>query len=739
VGGEFTQGQVRLEGDLDRFPFDQPGSGIFTVGAQFERTTLRYRPEWPAISRIDGTLSIDRRQLDVKVDRAESKGVHLGASSIHVPDLLGDPLLQIVLSAEADADEALRYVKATPLKEAVAGSVPALQVEGRAALDMNLRLPYNHALDLRYAGTLQVNASRLAAVPDQPPLTQLSAKIQFDERSFNGRGSGQLLGGPADLTLVMQPDQGVVLTVQGTASLAAIAQAYSMPLQDRVQGQTGYRGTLVSRGQALDFVLDSDLRGVAIDLPAPFEKSADTALPLHIERGIRPAEAGASRDSLEIKLGQVLAATGAYREGAGGSRLERLGVGLGGAPVVLPGRRGVQINASLKTVDADRLMALVPAQGLPGAGTEGMTLSELALQTPELLLFGRRFAHVNLRAQSQAPHWVINMASDEATGSLTWSPEGHGRLSGQFSNLTVPQSVPGAAQQDIANSLPAMQIKAQRFTMNNRDFGRLELAAEDQDGGWRISHFSLEAPEGSITAEGLWRSQPGLGQVNVDVSIKASDAGKYLTRLGQPGTLQGGDATLNGHLRWNGVPYAVHYPSLEGEVELHAEKAQFLKVEPGVGRLLGVFSLQTLPRRITLDFRDVFSDGFAFDLVEASGQIHNGILTTHDFRMVGPAAAVSLDGTLDLAGETQNLRARIVPEVGGGLAASAGLALLNPVVGLGALIAQGFIKNPLGRLFAYDYDISGPWADPKVERVGEHPVAIGAEGGKPPGSATRAP
>ncbi len=130
-----------------------------------------------------------------------------------------------------------------------------------------------------------------------------------------------------------------------------------------------------------------------------------------------------------------------------------------------------------------------------------------------------------------------------------------------------------------------------------------------------------------------------------------------------------------------------------------------------------MLSLQSLPRRISLDFRDVFSDGFAFDDIAASATIAKGVLTTDDFRMAGPAAAVVIKGDTDLANEVQNLHVKVVPVLGDSIAAVAGLALLNPVVGLGTLIAQRLLRDPLGQIFAYEYAVTGHWADPKVERM----------------------
>ncbi|MGP1682820.1 MAG: YhdP family protein, partial [Giesbergeria sp.] len=144
---------------------------------------------------------------------------------------------------------------------------------------------------------------------------------------------------------------------------------------------------------------------------------------------------------------------------------------------------------------------------------------------------------------------------------------------------------------------------------------------------------------------------------------------------------------------------------------------QFLKIEPGIGKLLGILSLQALPRRITLDFRDIFSDGFAFDTITGTAAVANGVLHTQDFAMRGPSAQVAMSGNIDLDRETQSLRVRVVPSLGDSLSVAGGLMLANPIAGVASLLAQRLFKDPLGRVFAYEYAVTGSWVDPKVEKV----------------------
>ena len=133
-------------------------------------------------------------------------------------------------------------------------------------------------------------------------------------------------------------------------------------------------------------------------------------------------------------------------------------------------------------------------------------------------------------------------------------------------------------------------------------------------------------------------------------------------------------------------------------------------------KLLGILSLQALPRRVTLDFRDVFSEGFAFDEIAGTAKITRGVATTENFRIQGPAARVTMSGEVDLAQETQKLRVRIVPQVTETVAI-AGALFGGPIAGVAAYLAQKILKDPLGQAVAFEYDVTGTWSDPTVKRV----------------------
>jgi uncharacterized protein YhdP len=143
--------------------------------------------------------------------------------------------------------------------------------------------------------------------------------------------------------------------------------------------------------------------------------------------------------------------------------------------------------------------------------------------------------------------------------------------------------------------------------------------------------------------------------------------------------------------------------------------------------LLGILSLQALPRRITLDFRDIFSEGFAFDEIVGAVKINRGNATLDNFRIQGPAARVLMSGEVDLARETQKLRVRIAPHLSDTVSI-AGALVGGPIAGVAAYLAQKVLKDPIDQMVSYEYDVTGKWAEPTVKRV----AAPITEAGKAP-------
>lgn len=724
VAGPVTDVQFRLRGNPGDFPFDDPQQGEFRITGKVTGGTLDYAPGWPAITNVDADVVFHGRKLSITSRRAAVFGIALAKVSAGFPDyLVDDPELAIDGQAEGPLADFLKFIDASPVRGMLEDATAGWTGEGRARLALRVGLPLETPERTRVRGTFRFSGNELTMGPGEVPLTQLNGAVEFTESAISARELvAQTLGG----RIAAQIDThagAMTATVQGSVDSAQLVGQAGLPFAAAVRGPLAFQYTERRRGGARTTVFESSLAGVTLGLPAPFAKAADEAWPLRIER--RPLEsapgAPAGREAVTLSLAQRMSAEGILRTEGGRTTIERAGVGLGDVGVQLPDRPGVFIAGNLKTLDLDRLLPVLAESAARRTAAEA-ALTALSLRAGMLTVVGREFHDVIVKAQfSSAQTWQASVEAREMAGEVAWRPEGQGLLTARLKHLAHPDSardaLPGAG---TARRLPAVNVVADRYLLQGRDLGRLELDAVNERNGWRLEKLALTAPEGAINAKGLWR--PGAGgevdETDLQVTVRTDDAGKYLARFGQPDTLARGTAGLDARVRWRGPIAAIDFPTLTGTVSFEAEKGQFVKLKPGIGRLLGVLSLQSLPRRVTLDFNDIFSEGFAFDTIRGTATIAQGIARTEDLTMVGPAATIAITGQADLARETQDLVVRVVPAIGDSVAAAAAVALLNPIVGIGALLAQRLLKDPIGQMLAYSYRVSGPWDDPKVERVG---------------------
>jgi uncharacterized protein YhdP len=206
----------------------------------------------------------------------------------------------------------------------------------------------------------------------------------------------------------------------------------------------------------------------------------------------------------------------------------------------------------------------------------------------------------------------------------------------------------------------------------------------------------------------------------MNFKLDIADSGGLLNRLGMKDVIRKGSGKMEGQVAWLGSPLTLDYPSMTGAFNVNIESGQFLKADPGIAKLLGVLSLQALPRRLTLDFRDVFSEGFAFDFLRGDVTIEQGIAKTNNLQMKGVNAAVLMEGSAHIAQETQDIKVVVVPELNAGTA-SLIATVVNPALGLGSFLAQLFLRRPLMEAATQEFHIDGGWADPKITKVQRTP------------------
>jgi uncharacterized protein YhdP len=371
------------------------------------------------------------------------------------------------------------------------------------------------------------------------------------------------------------------------------------------------------------------------------------------------------------------------------------------------------------------------AVSLPDTGLESYFYpASVQLRATRLQLMGKQFDDMQLSLNQQKGNWKASMKSSQVAGTLSWNEaalaQANSNITGRFDYLKIPASAAREVTELLdgkksQTQLPGLDIVVDQFELVNKKMGRLELQASNQlvsgRSEWQLRKINLKNPDAELKATGKWLQHADAGQTQLEYVLEIQHAGQLLNRLGFANVLQGGKGKIEGNLRWTGSPFAMDLPSMTGKIQLDLAAGQFLKVDPGAAKLLGVLSMQSLPRRLTLDFRDVFSEGFAFDGINGNAVIEKGLAHTENLKMRGLNATVLMAGKADLVHETQDLHVVVIPVVNAGAASVVYGLAVNPVIGLGTFLAQLFLREPLAKAFTFEYGVTGSWTEPVVKKL----------------------
>jgi uncharacterized protein (TIGR02099 family) len=730
---------------------------------------------WPALTQLNGELVIDRAQLQVRAARARmgaANGMQVHKLEAVIPDL-NHATVTVNAEVKGPLAEGLGIVNSSPLASMTGKALGRAVANGAADIKLKLVLPIADIEKSLVQGSVSLNNNDLQITPEAPKLTRGRGVVSFSETGFSLVGTqARMLGGDVRLeggTVVQAAVNGavngagngagngarplapIVIRASGTATADGLRQAREIAPLARLgpyaSGSAAYTAVLGFRRGELELLVTSNLQGLALSLPAPLNKSAEAVLPLRLEtalvrESLLPGLGGTLRlqDQLTVELGR--AASVVYVRDLSGPEPRVLhgsvAVGLApqeSAPMPL---EGVAANINLSGVDLDTWGAvLTQAAGtsLATTATLGYLPSSLAVRALELTFGGRKLHNVVVGGTREGRLWKANLQATELNGYLEYrqpSDAGAGRVFARLARLTI---APGAAKEVEAlldeqpASIPALDIVVEDFELRGKHVGRVEVEAINRGAGtaareWRLNKFNLITPEAVLTASGNWaavgsptaRGTTDRRRTVMNFKLDITDGGELLSRFGMKGVVRKGHGKMEGQVAWMGSPITLDYPSMTGAFTVNVEEGQFLKADPGIAKLLGVLSLQALPRRLTLDFRDVFSEGFVFDFFRGDLTIEQGIAKTNNLQMKGVNAAVLMEGWADIGKETQDLKVVVVPEINAGTA-SLIASVINPAVGLGTFLAQMFLRRPLSEAATQEFHIDGSWTDPKVTKV----------------------
>jgi len=711
---------VTIKGNLADFPYPNNKLGLFRVTAKISNGMLDYAPGWPKIDGIKLNMLFEGARMELNANAGYLLGNQIMKAKVSIPVLHTEqPVLDIIGEVQGPISEGLKYINTSPLVSLMRGFTEGLHTTGNGKLGLELHIPLHNTEATAVKGVYVVSNASMAA-EGVPELTKLTGKLEFTESMLRAQNINTwVYGGPAQFSLLTGKDHVIRINARGRITDAGLKQAFGAGLTDRITGSTDWAGNINILDKQLDLAITSNLVGLASSLPAPLSKGSLDSMLMRFDK----KQTSPSQDYITVSLGNVLGVKLLRTNQQGMLKPERGEIGINVVPE-LPAQAGINVRGNLDYLDLDEWQNILDKAGSANGNSSksSLNIGKIDLAINMLDAFDRRINALKLIAKPVSDGWAFSLQSREITGDAQWSNQSigqsNGKLSAKLKSLTIPSAAPNTAElrtqgnfKQQAQSYPALDITAENFEFGKKKLGRLELQASEQNEDWSIEKLRIINPDSTLTAEGEWHNWKRNPNTRMTLSWDINDLGKTLDRFGYPNTVKGGDADLTGQLKWSGSPHEFDIPGLSGNLQLDARHGQILKIQPGVGRLFSVLSLQNLPRRLTFDFRDVFSSGFTFDKISASVKIDRGVMRSDDFKMEGPTARVEMKGETDLQKETQHLYIKVTPYISDSLsiAALAG----GPVVGAAAFVAQKLLKDPINKLAADEYEIVGTWDNPQ--------------------------
>jgi uncharacterized protein (TIGR02099 family) len=708
-----------------KFPF-RGGEGEFVAVADVSDATLDYFPGFAPLTAASGTATFRNAGLTATLRSGAVGKLTLARAEVGIADLK-EPVIDVDAAAIGDVGAALELLQKSPLGPTLGSQFMQLSGSGPAEHAFRLHLPTREPRSRDYVVRTNLREVTLMLPALREPAQRVTGEFQLHNDDATATSlHGSFLDGPFELDV--EPGQtgasvsaAVALRAHGRAKGARLPAFVGFPDAIRMTGGTDWRldGRLERRGTAgrwwTGIDVSSDLQGLEIEAPRPFAKAAAdsraTNVSLEFEQDGRNEvrlASGAARAHLEFLRGE----TGLWELERGIARFDA-------QPAILPARRGLAIAGDWPEFDLAEWFALRARSGRERRLSDWLGPVDVHLDQARVMGFELR--DVTARLRPQPSELQVTLDGPMAEGLVTIPLEKDRSLPirldmRRLQLQSAPKAEDASPRATDPRTVPALSVQADDFTWQSRRFGRIRAEVIADPMGLRLTSLETTSPDFTLSGGGSWLGEGAGSRTRLDLNFASKDLAAASRALGYGDSVQAGDARITASLNWLGGPSEDALSRMDGTLRLELDNGQLRNVKPGAGRILGLMSVGDLPRRLSLDFRDVTDEGLAFNTVRGDFDIRSGSAYTQNLLLKGAALDIGVAGRTGLAAQDYEQVLVVSGNPSGPLAVAGGLAA-GPVGVAGGLLLSQLFKDQLQGLTRVYYRVTGPWSAPVVERV----------------------
>jgi len=743
--GVLKNGTLSLRGRTGALP-SQSENEHFKAAFAIEDATLKFRPGWPALTDAAGTLQFTGESLRFNLVSGQLAGTSVIAAEGFVSDFQR-PVLELDSQFRGEFQAMLDFANDGPLSSVFASSLARTRGSGDVVLNVNTRIPLRpkkfRLADEVFStnGELTLTRNRLRFDDFSVDLRALQGKVAFSESGLRIKNlKARYFDESVTLNADMVDEAGERRTdirIDGLFHANRVLEHYGLPLAGMAQGPSRWRVHLQlpqgHDGKGVRLTLASDLVGTTVTLPAPLAKGAGTARAITVAAVFTAG----SRQRWDIHYDSLLQARLQTRRGAG---MQSLTMVLGGDALQNELPQGIHISGRVNALSFDgwirAINTLIDESSSPGK-PRPLQPVYADIRAEQLLVGEQAMGSAHLRVNTDDNNINAVLENQHLRGNIRfprnhWEVDKPVRARVAYVDREFFQALSSSRGGDgkplDPRKLPRLEAHIAKLQFGSINLNNIGLRTQPSVSGLSITALGFANDSSQVVGEGFWHLKdpqqvnPALANEQtsqIDLKFQSDNIGKVLASMGNSEVMAEGRGSLSVLLAWDGAVYKPDLASLDGKVTIRFKDGRLLRVEPGAAKLIGLFVLQEIPRRLSLDFRDVVRDGLDFGRITGDITVEDGIATTHLLRLEGPIGVVDVTGVSDLQARTLDQKVEVLPRVSAALPIL-GLLSGGATAGISALLATPVLKKlgiDFDRIGLTEYSVQGSWESPTITRL----------------------
>jgi len=750
--GSLHSTQIAIRGPATSFPFPNP-EGVFAINAKVSDTHFSFSKDWPELEQISADLWFVENSMDISITKGKSNGQTITSAAAIIENLKSKPTMLIVkTTSNGNVEDGINYLNNSPLKDSVGKIFDVIPTKGPFDLKLDLKIPLATKINVHVDGEVNLLGNSMIVAPIDMAVDNIYGKISIsDSLVFSDKLSADIMGGISQYKLHQNQDaEGILLTtISGTGTLTTegLRNVFPTWIPTLLEGETEYNlnmllphqvkpstdyssATTISADSQLKMALtvDSDLKGITSQFLPPFDKSAEQlesfTLNYKLLQNNQQLFAASISDRADMKFLKAQHATSGN-------------IVFGGDKASTPEYEGIELSGEFNSFDLESWLNLLQKQ--TKLDMEMLEISDYSyLRVKNLLIkdlkyYFLNFNDVTVSATEKNNSFHFDLKGDEIAG-LVQVPDTELKLpieinltsltiSDQFplleteNNPFFTSKVPETQIVSHSKPLPTIKIHCEKCIYNQQQLGSTTINVNPVENGNKFTVMMATTDILNLDLKGDWhRNENNDVVTNISGNVNTNKIGNLMRLFNTRTGIRGTKLDLNGELNWRGDPSQFNFQTLNGSLLAKGGKGSQEDISDKGARFFSIFSVGSLARKLTLDFSDLFGNGFFYTGLEGNFAVNNGAFNTNDFEIDGTSADVEIKGVTDFTNNSIEKCIRVTPELSSSLPVLAGWAI-EPVTGLVVYLMSKLFQPALKVVTSILYKIEGPIDNPIVTEI----------------------